>query len=68
MAVRAELSSLASSLTELTRRVTALAEHARSAGDAETANELFTVERALNGALRRLERAAGERPAPRGRP
>lgn len=58
MAARAELSSLASTLTDLTRRVTGLAEEARDEGDAEVATELFTVERALNGALRRLERAA----------
>ena len=58
MAARAELSSLASTLTEITRRVTGLAEQARDEGDSEVATELFTVERALNGALRRLERTA----------
>ena len=59
MAARAELSSLASTLTDVARRVTGLAEQARDEGDADVAAELFTVERALNGALRRLERAAG---------
>lgn len=65
MAARAELSSLASTLTEVARRVTGLAEQARDDGDADVAAELFSVERALNGALRRLERAAG--PAASGR-
>jgi hypothetical protein len=55
---RAELSSIASSLTDLARRVTALADHARDRGDEELASELFTVERELKAALRRLERAA----------
>ena len=59
MAARAELSSLASTLTEVTRRVTGLAEQARAEGDDDVAHELFTVERSLRGALRRLERATG---------
>jgi len=54
---RGELSSLSSTLDELTRRVTALAEGARDAGDEELAVELFAVERSLAGALRRLLRA-----------
>ncbi|MGH9086927.1 MAG: hypothetical protein ACRDYZ_02275 [Acidimicrobiales bacterium] len=61
MAARAELSSLASTLTEVTRRVTGLAEQSRTEGDDDLAHELFAVERALNGALRRLDRAAGGR-------
>lgn len=61
-AVRAELSSISSTLSELTHRVTALAEQARESQDADLASELFTVERGLHGALRRLERAtSGER-------
>jgi hypothetical protein len=59
MAARAELSSLASSLAELTKRVSALAEQARDGGEEDLAAELFGVERSLNGALRRLDRAAG---------
>ena len=58
---RAELSSLSSTLAELTRRVSALAERAGRAGaegDADLAAELFSVERSLRGALRRLERAS----------
>ena len=58
-APRAELSSLASTLRELNRRVTALADAAREAQDAALADELFDVERALRGALRRLERVVG---------
>lgn len=57
MPVRAELSSIASTLTELTRRVTALAEEARDGGEPDLAAELFSVERSLTGALRRLDRA-----------
>ena len=56
MTVRAELSSLTSTLTELTRRVVDLAESARDDGDAETANDLFGVERALREAIRRIGR------------
>lgn len=57
---RAELSSIASTLADLTRRMTALAERAREANDAELAVELFAVERDLRGALRRLGRASSE--------
>lgn len=76
--VRAELSSISSSLGDLTRRVSTLAEEVRGpsgrqgaggaddgadASGSELASELFTVERSLKGALRRLERvaAAGRR-------
>lgn len=59
-AVRAELSSITSTLSDVTRRVTALAEQARDGGDADLAADLFSVERGLAGALRRLERAAGD--------
>ncbi len=56
VASRGELSSLASTLDELTRRVTALAEQARASEQDDMASELFGVERALTGALRRLGR------------
>ena len=62
---RAELSSIASSLTDLTKRVTNLAERSRDGGEPDLATELFTVERDLRGALRRLDRASSEG---RGRP
>ncbi len=54
----AELSSLATALDELTRRVTEHAESADARKDEETARELFAIERALNGANRRLSRLA----------
>jgi hypothetical protein len=54
----AELSSLATALDELTRRVTEQADAAQTRREAETARELFAIERALNGANRRLSRLA----------
>jgi hypothetical protein len=58
MVQRSELAAVHSSLDELLRRVTSLAESAR-AEDEDLATELFTVERSLNGALRRLRRIVG---------
>ena len=52
----AEISSLSSTLKELNDRVSALAESAVAGGDEDMARELFAVERALGGALRRLRR------------
>ena len=57
----AELSSITSTLTELTRRVAALAERARADAGADLATQLFAIERDLRAALRRLERATPER-------
>ena len=54
VASSAELSSLATALDELSRRVTAHADAADVAKDEETARELFAIERALNSANRRL--------------
>jgi len=54
----AELSSLATALDDLTRRVTAHADTAHAAKDDETARELFAIERALTTANRRLARLA----------
>jgi hypothetical protein len=54
----AELSSLATALDELTRRVTVHADAAHAARDEETARELFAIERALTTANRRLARLA----------
>jgi hypothetical protein len=65
-AARAELSSLASALGELTRRVAAIAETAESEKDDELATELFAVERALRAAGRRLGRLSGARRRPAG--
>jgi hypothetical protein len=52
----AELSSLATALEDLTRRVTAHADAAHGAKEDEMAKELFAIERALMGASRRLTR------------
>jgi hypothetical protein len=55
-ASKAELSSLATALEELTRRVTAHADAAANSKDEDMAKELFAIERALLGASRRLSR------------
>jgi hypothetical protein len=51
-----ELSSIATALEELTRRVTVHADAADALKDDETAKELFAIERSLQGASRRLTR------------
>ncbi|TMM18435.1 MAG: hypothetical protein E6G01_03570 [Actinobacteria bacterium] len=50
----AELSSLATALDELTRRITAIADGYSSGDHDELAADLYAVERALAGAQRRL--------------
>jgi hypothetical protein len=52
----AELSSLASTLDQLAQRIATMGESARNTKREEVAAELFTVERALAGAQRRLAR------------
>ncbi|MHB8682174.1 MAG: hypothetical protein ACYDA2_08800 [Acidimicrobiales bacterium] len=52
----AELSSIATALDELSRRVTSHADAADTDKDEETARELFAIERALTVANRRLSR------------
>ncbi len=54
----AELSSIATALDELSKRVTAHADAADQAKDEETARELFAIERSLGSANRRLARLA----------
>jgi len=56
-----ELSSLASSLEELTKRLTVIAEAASDSQMEDLATELFGVERSLTGALRRLRRLSDAR-------
>ena len=51
-----ELSSIASSLEQIGRRVTSLADAAITAKRGDVATDLIAVERALLGAVRRLER------------
>ena len=57
----AELSSVATALEELTRRVGTIAETAAAERDEETSNELFAAERALRGAQRRLQKLISPR-------
>ena len=56
-----ELSSIASSVEQISRRVTALADAAAAAKRDEVAANLIAVERALLGAVRRLERMLASR-------
>ncbi|HXY45217.1 MAG TPA: hypothetical protein VEH29_13595 [Acidimicrobiales bacterium] len=55
----AELSSITSSLDQITRRVAAMAEQANDDGEETVSAELFSAERALQAAGRRLERLIG---------
>jgi hypothetical protein len=52
----AELSSVTSALTDLTRRVGTMADQAAARQEDDVAADLFAVERALTGATRRLTR------------
>jgi outer membrane murein-binding lipoprotein Lpp len=52
----AELSSLASSLDELTKRVATAASEAQAAGSEMVAADLYEIERSLTTAQRRLAR------------
>lgn len=52
----AELSSLATALDELTRRVTGIAEGFMRAKREDVGSELFAVERMLDTARRRLDK------------
>jgi hypothetical protein len=58
----AELSSVATALAELTRRLGAIAEAAEAENDEETSTELYTVERALRSAQRRLQKLTTPHP------
>jgi hypothetical protein len=53
---RAELSALATSLDELTARITALADRHRRTPQADVADSLYEVERSLLAASRKLDR------------
>jgi hypothetical protein len=55
----AELSSLRAQLDELTTRVVAVGDRYRDTDDSAIAAELDQAERALLGAVRALDRAAG---------
>lgn len=56
----AELSSLATALDELTRRITAIADGFAGSRRDDVASELYQVERALLTAGRRLAKAAAD--------
>jgi len=51
-----QLSTIASSLDDLTRRITELADGRSSRQDDAVASELYEIERALQHASRRLQR------------
>ena len=51
-----QLSTIASSLDDLTHRITALADRRADDPDDDAASELYEVERALQHAQRRLQR------------
>jgi hypothetical protein len=57
----AELSSIAASLEQITRRVSVMAEQANAEQAETVSGELFSVERALQGATRRLDRLVAGR-------
>ena len=57
----AELSSVATALDELTRRVTAIADNYARASRDDLATELYQVERALVGARRGLAKVVDGR-------
>lgn len=52
----AELSSLASTLDDVKKRVVGLAEAKEAGGEGDTAHELYEVERSLNSAIRRMNK------------
>ncbi|MCL5445621.1 MAG: hypothetical protein ACYDEP_05105 [Acidimicrobiales bacterium] len=57
-AITTELTSLATSLSDLSNRLTKLAEDAQASGHEELANSLFGAEKSLVGAIRRLSRTS----------
>jgi len=58
----AETSSISASLEQLNQRVTSMADAAAGAKQDDVAADLYAVERALAGAVRRLERMVSGRP------
>jgi hypothetical protein len=60
----AQLSSIATALDDLTRRVTEIAERSAGTDDDWLATELFEVERALGEARRRLNTVRDSRRRP----
>lgn len=61
MSARAELSSVATAVDELAKRVVAIGEGLSGDEREALSTDLFEVERALGTAARRLARALGDR-------
>jgi hypothetical protein len=61
----AELSSLATALEELTKRVVSIADAYAAARREDLATELYGVERQLTNSLRRLDKVTKAEGAPR---
>jgi hypothetical protein len=61
MAHYAELTSVATTLGEITQRVTAMADEATADEDDDVAHELYEAERALRAATRRLQKLSTRR-------
>ncbi len=57
---KAELSSLSTLLSQVSDRLTQMAENAHGDKDEENANELYAVERHLRTAGRKIERLLSE--------
>ncbi len=58
---KAELSSIASALDDLTTRIAGLAENCQTQGSEELAHDLFNVERSLIAGKRRLDKIVSGR-------
>jgi hypothetical protein len=58
---RADLSSISSALDELRSRIEAIADRARDQRQDDVASTLYDVERALTGAVRRLDTVVRKR-------
>ncbi|MGA8296162.1 MAG: hypothetical protein WB770_03890 [Acidimicrobiales bacterium] len=57
---RSELSSMAKTIEDLAKRVSQMGDAAQAARDDATAHELYSVERSLIGATRRIARIIGK--------
>jgi hypothetical protein len=60
MSVASQLSSMSTSLRELTTRITDVAESLAGTDQDNVAGALYEVERALNAAARRLDKVVGD--------
>lgn len=60
MSTASQLSSMSTSLTDLTTRLSTLAEELEGSEQGEVANALYEVERSLEAASRRLEQVVND--------